>query len=409
MYSNKSKKKNRFSIFKFLSIFVLLILLGFTANVYLDSKYESLTYSFYNKFNNYEFSDAKSILDNKILSIKRNKLNNDLNYYFTDIVNKICVSLSNNTISSNKAMEILNEIKEYNILNSSLDKLISALDESNNENKINTTNNSSSSDISFNHNEDSYLNLGIAAFNSKDYDKAMEYFNLIPKDSLNDYKLAKQYIDDYKTNYKEYLLESVEELVANKYYTKAINILSNYDSSLLSKDEIIEIDNKINSIKLFREEYSGEDSEYTSNAILQEITPNNINSFSIASKTSYLVYLNLAKQITYVYEGSNNNWNLIKEFTCSTGVEGKETPKGIFAVTNRGDWFYAEEFQQGAKYWVQFMGDYLFHSLPFDETQSTVLDYTLGVPASHGCIRLNVEDAKWLYDNISNDTKIIIN
>ncbi|WP_066889359.1 L,D-transpeptidase [Clostridium nigeriense] len=409
MYSNKSKKKNRFSIFKFLSIFVLLILLGFTANVYLDSKYESLTYSFYNKFNNYEFSDAKSILDNKILSIKRNKLNNDLNYYFTDIVNKICVSLSNNTISSNKAMEILNEIKEYNILNSSLDKLISALDESNNENKINTTNNSSSSDISFNHNEDSYLNLGIAAFNSKDYDKAMEYFNLIPKDSLNDYKLAKQYIDDYKANYKEYLLESVEELVANKYYTKAINILSNYDSSLLSKDEIIEIDNKINSIKLFREEYSGEDSEYTSNAILQEITPNNINSFSIASKTSYLVYLNLAKQITYVYEGSNNNWNLIKEFTCSTGVEGKETPKGIFAVTNRGDWFYAEEFQQGAKYWVQFMGDYLFHSLPFDETQSTVLDYTLGVPASHGCIRLNVEDAKWLYDNISNDTKIIIN
>lgn len=409
MYSNKSKKKNRFSIFKFLSIFVLLILLGFTANVYLDSKYESLTYSFYNKFNNYEFSDAKSILDNKILSIKRNKLNNDLNYYFTDIVNKICVSLSNNTISSNKAMEILNEIKEYNILNSSLDKLISALDESNNENKINTTNNSSSSDISFNHNEDSYLNLGIAAFNSKDYYKAMEYFNLIPKDSLNDYKLAKQYIDDYKANYKEYLLESVEELVANKYYTKAINILSNYDSSLLSKDEIIEIDNKINSIKLFREEYSGEDSEYTSNAILQEITPNNINSFSIASKTSYLVYLNLAKQITYVYEGSNNNWNLIKEFTCSTGVEGKETPKGIFAVTNRGDWFYAEEFQQGAKYWVQFMGDYLFHSLPFDETQSTVLDYTLGVPASHGCIRLNVEDAKWLYDNISNDTKIIIN
>lgn len=409
MYSNKPKKKNRFSIFKFLSIFVLLILLGFTANVYLDSKYESLTYSFYNKFNNYEFSDAKSILDNKILSIKRNKLNNDLNYYFTDIVNKICVSLSNNTISSNKAMEILNEIKEYNILNSSLDKLISALDESNNENKINTTNNSSSSDISFNHNEDSYLNLGIAAFNSKDYDKAMEYFNLIPKDSLNDYKLAKQYIDDYKANYKEYLLESVEELVANKYYTKAINILSNYDSSLLSKDEIIEIDNKINSIKLFREEYSGEDSEYTSNAILQEITPNNINSFSIASKTSYLVYLNLAKQITYVYEGSNNNWNLIKEFTCSTGVEGKETPKGIFAVTNRGDWFYAEEFQQGAKYWVQFMGDYLFHSLPFDETQSTVLDYTLGVPASHGCIRLNVEDAKWLYDNISNDTKIIIN
>ncbi|MDZ7543981.1 L,D-transpeptidase family protein, partial [Clostridium perfringens] len=93
----------------------------------------------------------------------------------------------------------------------------------------------------------------------------------------------------------------------------------------------------------------------------------------------------------------------------STGISGKETPKGIFAVTNRGDWFFAEEFGQGGKYWVQFMGDYLFHSIPFDKTQTVVLDDTLGTPASHGCIRLKVEDAKWLYDNIANDTKIIIN
>ena len=51
----------------------------------------------------------------------------------------------------------------------------------------------------------------------------------------------------------------------------------------------------------------------------------------------------------------------------------------------------------------------LFHSVPFDETQTVILDDTLGTPASHGCIRLKVEDAKWLYDNIANDTKIIIN
>src|SRR5699024_5258191 len=110
-----------------------------------------------------------------------------------------------------------------------------------------------------------------------------------------------------------------------------------------TEDEITEIENKINSITMFREEYSGEDSEYTSNAILQEITPNNINSLSITSKTPYLVYLNLDKQITYIYEGSNNNWNLIKEFPSSTGIEGKETPKGIFSVTNRGEWFFSDE------------------------------------------------------------------
>lgn len=416
MYSDKSKKQNRFSIFKLLSIFVLFILLGFTTNIYLNSQYESLTSSFYNNFNNYNFSDAKSILNNKVLTIKKNNLNDDLSSYFTDIVNKVCIALSDNKISSTKALEVLKEIKSYNVLNSSLDKLISALDEDYNSittnNQSNITNDlddSNDNDITFEDNEDSFLNLGISAFNSKDYDTAMEYFNQITESTPNDYEIAQSYINDYKSNYKDYLLESIDELVANKYYTKAINILSNYDVNLLTEDEITEIENKINSITMFREEYSGEDSEYTSNAILQEITPNNINSLSITSKTPYLVYLNLDKQITYIYEGSNNNWNLIKEFPSSTGIEGKETPKGIFSVTNRGEWFFSDEFQQGGKYWVQFMGDYLFHSLPFDETQSNILDYTIGEPSSHGCIRLKVEDAKWLYDNIANDTKIIIN
>ena len=412
MYSDKSKKQNRFSIFKLLSIFVLFILLGFTTNIYLNSQYESLTSSFYNNFNNYNFSDAKSILNNKVLTIKKNNLNDDLSSYFTDIVNKVCIALSDNKISSTKALEVLKEIKSYNVLNSSLDKLISALDEDDNSittnNQSNITNDlddSNDNDITFENNEDSFLNLGISAFNSKDYDTAMEYFNQITESTPNDYEIAQSYINDYKSNYKDYLLESIDELVANKYYTKAINILSNYDVNLLTEDEITEIENKINSITMFREEYSGEDSEYTSNAILQEITPNNINSLSITSKTPYLVYLNLDKQITYIYEGSNNNWNLIKEFPSSTGIEGKE----IFSVTNRGEWFFSDEFQQGGKYWVQFMGDYLFHSLPFDETQSNILDYTIGEPSSHGCIRLKVEDAKWLYDNIANDTKIIIN
>ncbi len=414
MYSNKSKKQNRFSIFKLFSIFLLLILLGFTSNIYLNSQYKELTSQFYNNFNSHEFSDAKSVISKKVLTIKKTQLNTDLTSYFTNIVNKICSSLSNNEISPSYALEILNEIKSYNILNSSLDKLITALNEKYTSVlsatiNSNSSNNTINSDDNFKYNEDSYLNLGIAAFNEKDYETAMEYFHLITKSSPKDYEIAKSYIKDFEENYKDYLLESVDELVANKYYTKALNILSNYNDSLLSKEEVVEIENKINSIKLFREEYQDDDSEYTSNAILQEITPNNINTFSISSKTNYLVYLNLAKQLTYVYEGSNNNWSLIKEFSSSTGIEGKETPKGIFSVTDRGDWFFSEEFQQGAKYWVQFMGDYLFHSLPFDETKENILDYTLGIPASHGCIRLAVEDAKWLYYNIDNGTKIIIN
>jgi lipoprotein-anchoring transpeptidase ErfK/SrfK len=413
MYSAKSKPKNKISIFMILSIITLFILLGFGTNIYLNSKYEEITNSFYNSFNNCEFLEAKSKLNNnKILLIKKNQLNSDLNDYFTDIVDKLCTSLSKNEISTNQALTVLSEIKDYNILSSSLDKLILALD-GNEPEAINSNNNVdttiSSNDASNNINKNNYLNLGISAFNSKDYPAAMKYFSLIPKSLENDYQIAQEYISDCKAIYRDYLIENADELTANKYYTKAINLLSEYDSSLLSKSQITEIENKIKSIKQFREEYQGDDSEYTSNAILQSITLNNVNTLSISSKTNYFVYLNLEEQKTYVYKGSTNNWDLVKEFSCSTGLPGKETPKGIFAVTNRGEWFFSDEFGQGGKYWVQFMGDYLFHSLPFDETQSVILDDTLGTPSSHGCIRLNVEDAKWLYDNVANDTKIIIN
>ena len=33
----------------------------------------------------------------------------------------------------------------------------------------------------------------------------------------------------------------------------------------------------------------------------------------------------------------------------------------------------------------------------------------LGKQVSHGCIRLTAGDAKWIYDNIDDDTKVIIN
>ena len=139
------------------------------------------------------------------------------------------------------------------------------------------------------------------------------------------------------------------------------------------------------------------------------ININNVNTLNIESKTPYFIYLSLSDQTTYIYEGSLNNWKLTKSFLSSTGIPGEETPKGIFSVNGRDTWFFSNEFQQGGKYWVRFMGDYLFHSVPFDEKQTNIVDETLGTAASHGCVRLKVEDSKWIYDNIDDGTKVIIN
>jgi hypothetical protein len=57
--------------------------------------------------------------------------------------------------------------------------------------------------------------------------------------------------------------------------------------------------------------------------------------------------------------------------------------------------------------------DILFHSVPCNSYQdnrsmSASAYNKLGQAASHGCIRLNVASAKWIYDNCPIGTKVIV-
>ena len=54
-----------------------------------------------------------------------------------------------------------------------------------------------------------------------------------------------------------------------------------------------------------------------------------------------------------------------------------------------------------ARYWTQVVDGIYFHSIMFSQRDITKLKSSpyrnLGSKGSHGCIRLYVEDAKWLY------------
>lgn len=397
LYTNK--KKSKFNLIKLVLFIFALLLLMMASFFFVNYKYTQTLDNFYFEFSNSNYDNAKKVHDkNIIFTLKKKSLNNDLNTYFTSIVKNTCNELKNNDISNDEALNIFKEIHKYNVLSSSLDKLILSLD----KDFVPTGNMSS----------ESTLNLAIQKYESKDYTGALELLSKIPSSDDAEYSSAKTYIDKCKTDYKTELFEKADELIANKYYTKAIDLLSTADTNIVSKNDE-DIKKKISFTQMVKDEYLAyrhlDDAAYTSNAIMQAITTENINTLNIESKTSYLLYVNLDEQKTYIYKGAKDNWSLLDSFSCSTGIAGKETPKGMYSVTGRGDWFFSDEFQQGGKYWVQFMGDYLFHSLPYNQAQSEVVDYTLGVPASHGCIRLEDEKAKWIYDNVPDDTKVIIN
>lgn len=400
---NLFKKNKNKDVFKIFSISCSVLLLVVILNFYVDYKYLSIVNNFYSKFNSCDFTEAKKIINNDsiYLKLKKKKLNNDLNAYFSEVVNNICQSLLESNEEKEKALIVFNEIKSYNILNSSINKLIISLD----KNYVVQT----ESDYK------AILLLGVDSYNNGNLKEGIDYLKKIPSTSKYANK-ANKYIKQYVNEYKEGLFNQADELVKDDYYTKAINLLKYADTSIIDVNDT-DIEAKINSISEARENYltsisSNENKQETisaSSKLLQSLTSNNINKLNIESLTSNLIYVNLKDQITYIYKGSINNWDKIKSFKCSTGIESEKTPTGIFDVRERGAWFFSDKYNQGGKYWVQFYGDYLFHSVPYNKDQSEVVDYTLGVPASHGCIRLKTEDAKWIYDNIESGTKVIIN
>lgn len=400
---NLFKKNKNKDVFKIFAISCSVLLLVVILNFYVDYKYLSIVNNFYSKFNSCDFTEAKKIINNDsiYLKLKKKKLNNDLNAYFSEVVNNICQSLLESNEEKEKALIVFNEIKSYNILNLSINKLIISLD----KNYVVQT----ESDYK------AILLLGVDSYNNGNLKEGIDYLKKIPSTSKYANK-ANKYIKQYVNEYKEGLFNQADELVKDDYYTKAINLLKDADTSIIDVNDT-DIEAKINSISEARENYltsisSNENKQETisaSSKLLQSLTSNNINTLNIESLTSNLIYVNLKYQITYIYKGSINNWDKIKSFKCSTGIESEKTPTGIFDVRERGAWFFSDKYNQGGKYWVQFYGDYLFHSVPYNKDQSEVVDYTLGVPASHGCIRLKTEDAKWIYDNIESGTKVIIN
>ena len=258
------------------------------------------------------------------------------------------------------------------------------------------------------------FDIGISKLDEENYLEALNYFKSVH--NLSDCKAqALEYEETCLDKIREPILKTVDEYISNEKYSKGIEYLDSQINSLTDDPKLQEKRDELENLRLEHlEDYSQKniDKATARTAPVMEyykkLNEDTINQFDITSNTNYLVFVNIAEQKTYVYEGSKNDWTLAKTFTCSTGIEGNETPVGVFTVQNRAPWFFSPKYGQGGKYYVQFMGNYLFHSIPFDSDKTTISDPTLGVPASHGCIRLAVEDSKWLYDNVQNGSKIII-
>ena len=139
----------------------------------------------------------------------------------------------------------------------------------------------------------------------------------------------------------------------------------------------------------------------SSNNALEKV----INSKNIRSATSYFIWIDIYHQKVNVFKGSNKKWHLVTSMLCSTGKASTPTIKGNFSVGIKGRYFISSGGAR-CKYYTQIRGNYLFHSVLYDRYGNYVIDNRLGVRVSHGCVRLSLKNAKFIYDYIPAKTFI---
>ncbi len=134
---------------------------------------------------------------------------------------------------------------------------------------------------------------------------------------------------------------------------------------------------------------------------------------AISRRFPYRVEVSLDAQTVTVYAlNEKNTYDVARSFHCSTGLNNS-TPRGIFFdgfPANR--WHYFEKFECWAQYSYEIEGNIMFHSVIYSDRDERTLRKgsvsNLGNPASHGCIRLNVEDAQWLYEHCPRGSLVIV-
>lgn len=129
----------------------------------------------------------------------------------------------------------------------------------------------------------------------------------------------------------------------------------------------------------------------------------------------FAITVDVNNQVTTVY-GRDENGDytvVVRQMLCSTGTRKNPSDIGTFTLNGRtARWCYFTEWGSHAQYWTRINSSIAFHSVIYNTVNTmdlSVKSYkNLGKRASHGCIRLTVADAKWIYNNCGAGTVVTI-
>lgn len=128
----------------------------------------------------------------------------------------------------------------------------------------------------------------------------------------------------------------------------------------------------------------------------------------LASSTKRLpqkIVINLKTQKLDYFVGGQ----LWREYTVSTGKAAMPTPKGNFRIFNKSLKAWSKNYGLWMPYWLGLdHGEFGIHELPVWPGGYREGASHLGKPVSHGCIRLGIGPAQYLYERVGTGTPVVI-
>jgi len=200
-----------------------------------------------------------------------------------------------------------------------------------------------------------------------------------------------------------HLLDSVKSNV----YSVKDGVYSVKDHTYSAKSNITKVEVKL---KIIDPKKAAEPKAIEKKVVKERLTIEEkyINNLAPLSKTNYLIWVDKKNFNVNIFQAKGFEWRLEKKFPCSIGMSNTPTIEGMFEVGEKGYTFYPKT-NPGiqCKYYTQISGNYLFHTVLMD-LRGNIVDSRMREQISHGCIRLQVESAIYIYQNIPKRTKIII-
>lgn len=130
----------------------------------------------------------------------------------------------------------------------------------------------------------------------------------------------------------------------------------------------------------------------------------------------FAITVDVRNQVTTVYtRDANGQYTIpVRQMLCSTGTTKNPSDKGDWVLNGRkATWCTFPQWGNTyARYWTRINSSIAFHSVIYTAVNNKSVKVSsykkLGNRASHGCIRLTVADAKWIYDNVGAGTVVTI-